>query len=120
MVYPRIWMTTFRCDSERTGGDSQLHVLKVSAKSRPNAVAGALADYIREDGAAVLQAIGPGALNQAVKAVAIARGFLASNGIDLICTPGFTDLRIEGRERTAIRLICEPRRFGLTTRPGPE
>ncbi len=84
-------------------------VLKVSAKSNPNSVAGALAGVVREQGSAELQAIGAGALNQAVKAVAIARGFVAVQGIDLICIPAFTDLMIEGEEKTAIKLIVEPR-----------
>lgn len=86
-----------------------MEVLKVSAKSSPNAVAGALAGCLRERGAAEIQAIGAGALNQAVKAVAIARGFVAPSGMDLICIPAFTDLRIDGEERTAIKLIVEPR-----------
>ena len=84
-------------------------VLKVSAKSNPNSVAGALAGALREAGTAELQAVGAGALNQAVKAVAIARGFVAPHGIDLICIPAFTDILIEGEERTAIKLIVEPR-----------
>ena len=84
-------------------------VLKVSAKSNPNSVAGALAGVVREQGSAELQAIGAGALNQAVKAVAIARGFVAVQGLDLICIPAFTDLTIEGEEKTAIKLIVEPR-----------
>ncbi len=86
-----------------------VEVLKVSAKSSPNAVAGALAGCLRERGAAELQCIGAGALNQGVKAVAIARGYVSPNGIDLICIPAFTDLRIDGEERTAMKLICEPR-----------
>jgi stage V sporulation protein S len=86
-----------------------LEVLKVSAKSSPNAVAGALAGVIRERGCAEIQAIGAGALNQSVKAVAIARGFVAPSGIDLICIPAFTDIVIDGEERTAIKLIVEPR-----------
>jgi len=84
-------------------------VLKVSAKSSPNSVAGALAGVLREKGGAELQAIGAGALNQAVKAVAIARGFVAPSGLDLVCIPAFTDIMIEGEERTAIKLIVEPR-----------
>jgi len=84
-------------------------VLKVSSKSSPNAVAGALAGVIREQGSAEIQAIGAGALNQSVKAVAIARGFVAPSGIDLICIPAFTDILIDGEERTAIKLIVEPR-----------
>jgi len=84
-------------------------VLKVSSKSNPNAVAGALAGAVREKGSAEIQAIGAGAVNQAVKAVAIARGFVAPGGIDLICVPAFTDIQIDGEERTAIKFIVEPR-----------
>ncbi|NLJ80663.1 MAG: stage V sporulation protein S [Firmicutes bacterium] len=86
-----------------------MDVLKVSAKSIPNAVAGALAGVLREKGRAEIQAIGAGALNQAVKAVAIARGFVAPSGMDLICVPAFTDVMIDDEERTAIKLIVEPR-----------
>lgn len=86
-----------------------MDVLKVSAKSSPNAVAGALAGVLREKGKAELQAIGAGALNQAVKAVAIARGFVAPSGVDLVCIPAFTDIIIDGEERTAIKLIVGPR-----------
>ncbi len=86
-----------------------MEVLKVSSKSSPNSVAGALAGVLRERGEAELQSIGAGALNQAVKAVAIARGFVAPSGVDLICIPAFTDVEIEGEERTAIKLIVEPR-----------
>ena len=77
-----------------------MEVLKVSAKSNPNSVAGALAGVLREKGGAEIQAIGAGALNQAVKAVAIARGFIAPSGIDLICIPAFTDIKIDEEERT--------------------
>lgn len=86
-----------------------MDVLKVSAKSNPNSVAGALAGVIRQSGSVEMQAIGAGALNQAVKAIAISRGFLAPSGIELICIPAFTDILIEGEERTAIRLLVEPR-----------
>ncbi|NLM39685.1 MAG: stage V sporulation protein S [Firmicutes bacterium] len=86
-----------------------MDVLKVSAKSVPNAVAGALAGVLRERGRAEIQAIGAGALNQAVKAVAIARGFVAPSGMDLVCIPAFTDIMIDNEERTAIKLIVEPR-----------
>ena len=89
--------------------DVSMDVLKVSSKSSPNAVAGALAGVLRESGGAELQAIGAGALNQAVKAVAIARGFVAPSGVDLICIPAFTDVIIDGEERTAIKLIVQPR-----------
>ena len=87
----------------------EVEVLKVSAKSNPNSVAGALAGVLREKGGAEIQAIGAGALNQAVKAIAISRGFVAPGGIDLITIPAFTDIEIEGEERTAIKLIVEPR-----------
>jgi stage V sporulation protein S len=91
------------------GGKTIMEVLKVSARSNPNAVAGALAGVIRESGAAEMQAVGAGALNQAVKAIAIARGFVAPHGIDLVCVPAFADIEIDGEERTAIKLIVEPR-----------
>ena len=87
----------------------EMEVLKVAANSSPNSVAGALAGVLREKGNAELQAIGAGALNQAIKAVAIARGFVAPSGIDLICIPAFTDIEIDGEERTAIKLIVQPR-----------
>ncbi|MHC1717074.1 MAG: stage V sporulation protein S [Acidaminococcaceae bacterium] len=86
-----------------------MDVLKVSAKSNPNSVAGALAGVLREHGRAEMQAIGAGALNQAVKAVAIARGFVAPSGMDLICIPAFIEIEIEGGQRTAIKLLVEPR-----------
>ena len=84
-----------------------MEVLKVSAKSNPNSVAGALAGVLRERGGAEIQAIGAGAINQAVKAVAVARGFVAPSGVDLICIPAFTDIIIDGQPRTAIKLIVE-------------
>jgi stage V sporulation protein S len=84
-------------------------ILKVSARSRSTAVAGAIAGTVRESGRAEAQAIGAGAVNQAVKAVAIARGYLALDGIDVICVPTFTEVDIEGQERTAMKLIVEPR-----------
>ncbi len=86
-----------------------MEILKVSAKSSPNSVAGALAGVLREKGSAEMQAIGAGALNQAIKAVAIARGFVAPHGMDVVCIPAFTDIVIDGEERTAIKLIIEPR-----------
>lgn len=83
--------------------------LKVGSQSDPNKVAGALAGTIREQGKAEMQTIGAGALNQAVKAIAIARGFLAPSGVDLICYPAFVDVTINGNERTAIRMFVQPR-----------
>lgn len=86
-----------------------MEVLKVAAKSNPNSVAGALAGVLRERGKAELQAVGAGALNQAIKAVAISRGFVAPSGVNLICIPAFIDIIIDGKNRTAIKLIVEPR-----------
>lgn len=86
-----------------------MEVLKVSTKSNPNSVAGALAAIIKEKNIAEIQAVGAGAINQAVKAIAIARGFVAPSGKDIICIPAFTDITIDGEERTAIKLIVQPR-----------
>lgn len=82
-------------------------LLKVSAKSNPSSVAGALASTLRRGEPVDIQTIGAGALNQAVKAVIIARGFLAPNGIELNMKPAFVDLVVEGNERTAIKLQIE-------------
>ena len=86
-----------------------MEVLKDSAKSNPTSVEGALAGVIRERGKAELHAVGAGALNQAVKSVAIARGYVAPCGVDLVCIPAFTDITIEAEERTAIKLIVMQR-----------
>lgn len=86
-----------------------MKVLRVSARSRSTAVAGAIAGVVREKGRAEVQAIGAGAVNQATKAVAIARGYLAEDGIDVICIPTFVDVLIGDLERTAIKLTVEPR-----------
>ena len=86
-----------------------MEVLKVSAQSQPKSVAGALAAVLRENNIAEVQAVGAGAVNQAVKAIAITRGFVAPNGIDLVVVPAFSEIMIEGEERTAIKFIVEPR-----------
>lgn len=86
-----------------------MEILKVSAQSQPKAVAGALAAVLREKESAEVQAVGAGAVNQAVKAIAITRGFVAPNGIDLVVIPAFSEIQIEGEERTAIKFIVEPR-----------
>jgi stage V sporulation protein S len=86
-----------------------VEVLKVSSKSNPNSVAGALAGVLRQCGAVEVQVVGAGALNQAVKAIAIARGFVAPSNIDLVCIPTFADIEIDGQSRTAIRLAVEDR-----------
>lgn len=84
-------------------------VIRVAANSRSTAVAGAIAGVVREQGRAEIQAIGAGAVNQAIKAAAIARGFLALDGLDVVCVPTFADVEIGGQERTAIRISIEPR-----------
>ena len=84
-----------------------MEVLKVSAKSVPNSVAGAIDGVIRDSGSVEVQAVGAGATNQAVKAIAIARGYLAPAGMDLVCVPTFGNIIINNEERTAIRLIVE-------------
>ena len=81
-----------------------MDILRVSSSSDPNKVAGALAGTIREHQEAEMQTVGAGALNQAIKAIAISRGFLAPSGLDLVCWPSFIDIEINGNERTAIRL----------------
>lgn len=90
-------------------GQSGSEILKVSAQSRPSAVAGAIAGVVREKGRAEVQAIGAGAVDQAVKAIAIARGYLVPSGFDVVCIPSFTDVVINDEERTALKLMVEPR-----------
>ncbi len=92
-----------------------VEVLKVSSRSNPNSVAGALAGVLRQSGVVEVQVVGAGALNQAVKAIAIARGFVTPSNIDLVCVPTFADIEIDGQGRTAIRLTVEDR-----TRRQPE
>ncbi len=84
-------------------------VLKVSTRSRPSAVAGAIAGVMRERATVDVQSIGAGATNQAVKAIAIARGYLRDDGIDICCVPSFIDVAIDGDERTALRLLVQRR-----------
>lgn len=85
-----------------------MNQLKVSSTSNPNSVAGALVATLREHkGPIEMHAVGASAVNQAIKAVAIARGFVAPSGLDLICTPAFVDVTIAGEKRTAIKLVVE-------------
>lgn len=86
-----------------------MDILKISAKTSPNAIAGAIAGVIKESGKVELQAIGAGAINQAVKAVAIARGFVAPTGVELVCMPAFTEIEIDNENRTGIKFVVEPR-----------
>lgn len=82
-------------------------ILKVSSKSNTNSVAGAIAGFVKENGSVDIQAIGAGATNQAIKAIATARGFLAPVGINLICMPAFVEVEVEGETRTGIKLIVK-------------
>jgi len=84
-----------------------MEILKVSSKSNPSKVAGAVANVFRQDGTVELQTIGAGSLNQAIKAIAIARGFVAPSGKNLVVIPAFSDITIDGVEKTAIKLIVE-------------
>jgi stage V sporulation protein S len=86
-----------------------MDIIKVKANSRTAAVAGAIAGVMREHKHAEVQAIGAGAVNQAVKALVLARGYLAEDGIPIVCMPEFVDVDIDGKIRTAIKLIVEPR-----------
>src|SRR5690242_8271215 len=92
-----------------TAERAPVEVLKVSATSKPVAVAGAIAGVIRSQSKVEVQAIGAGAINQAIKAIAISRGYVAPGGIDLVCTPSFIDISIDGEDRTGIRLLVETR-----------
>jgi stage V sporulation protein S len=86
-----------------------MSVIKVSARSRTASVAGAIAGVIREAGRAEVQAIGAGAVTQAIKAIAIARGYLAEEDVHVICIPSFVEVNIDEQERTALRVLVEPR-----------
>jgi stage V sporulation protein S len=87
----------------------KMDIIKVKANSRTAAVAGAVAGVVREHKRADVQAIGAGAVNQAVKAIVLAKGYLAEDGIAVVCIPEFVDVDIDGKIRTAIKLVVEPR-----------
>jgi stage V sporulation protein S len=87
----------------------QIDIIKVSATSRTSAVAGAIAGVMREHQHADVQAIGASAVNQAVKALALAKGYLAEDGLDIVCVPQFVDVEIDGKIRTAIKFSVDPR-----------
>lgn len=89
--------------------NSDITTLKVSSKSSPASVAGAIAGMIKDGNPVELQSVGAGAVNQAVKAIAISRGFLAPIGIEIVCVPSFADIVIDGEYRTAIRFTVERR-----------
>jgi stage V sporulation protein S len=85
-----------------------MEMIKVSANSRTSAVAGAIAGVVREHHRAEVQAIGAGAVNQAMKALILATGYLKNDGIHVSCVPEFADVTIEDKVRTAIKLVIEP------------
>ena len=86
-----------------------MDMIKVSANSRTSAVAGAIAGVVREHKRAEVQAIGAGAVNQSVKALVLATGYLKNDGIDVVCVPEFADVTIDEKVRTAIKFVVEPR-----------
>ncbi len=86
-----------------------MNIIKVSANSRTAAVAGAIAGVMRESNYAEVQSIGAGAVNQAIKAVILAKGYLVNDGIDIVCVPEFVDVEIDSKVRTAIKLIVMPK-----------
>lgn len=86
-----------------------MNIIKVSANSRTAAVAGAIAGVMRENHIAEVQSIGAGAVNQAVKAIILARGYLSNDNMKIVCVPEFVDVDIEGKVRTAIRITVTPR-----------
>ena len=86
-----------------------MDVLKVSAKSNPVSVAGAIAGIIREKQIVEVQGIGAGAVNQALKSIAVARGYVAPSGIDLVCCPAFSSVEVDGESKTAMKLIVDVR-----------
>lgn len=96
-------------DDEDAVAEDGPDIIKVSARSRSTAVAGAIAGVMRQHHGAEVQAIGAGAVNQAVKALAIARGYLERDEMDIVTTPYFTEVDIDGQERTAVRFRVEPR-----------
>ncbi len=102
-------ITTFE-SLHGVNGDApkSLNIIKVSARSRTAAVAGAIAGVMRDSNHAEVQAIGAGAVNQAVKAIVIAKGYLAEEGVHIVCVPSFVDVDIDDQERTAIRFVIEP------------
>src|SRR5205085_3692813 len=108
---PGLWSSQ---NKERVGGRGTcspagniVNVLKVAAQSKPTAVAGAVAGLIREDGRAELQAIGAGAVNQAVKAIAISRSYLSPQRMGVICIPTFMEVEINHSQRTGLRLVVQ-------------
>jgi len=86
-----------------------MEVLKVSSKSEPKSVAGAIAAILRNGEPVEINAIGAAAVNQVVKSIAVARGYVAPNGIDLVCVPAFSQLDVDGQEKTCIKFVVDKR-----------
>ena len=112
VLHPKILYNFIR-SSQLVGfnaeGSVTMDVIKVSATSRTSAVAGAIAGVVREHKRAEVQAIGAGAVNQAVKALVLATGYLKNDGINVVAVPEFVDVEIEDKVRTAIKIVVEPR-----------
>ena len=107
--YENVPLTDSIAEDVGTYADDKPDIIKVSSRSRSTAVAGAIAGVMRQHHLAEVQAIGAGAVNQAVKALAIARGYLERDEIDIVTVPYFTEVDIDGQERTAVRFRVEPR-----------
>ena len=103
--------------SQSNASQHEIGCLKVSSKSSPASVAGAIAGMVKDGVAVEIQAVGAGAVNQAVKAIAISRGFLSPVGIEIVCAPSFADIVIDGEYRTAIRFAVEPRTSAAGQQP---
>jgi stage V sporulation protein S len=91
------------------GRKKAVDIIRVATGSRPTAVAGAIAASVRESNEAKVQAIGPHAVNQAMKAIAVARGYLELDGLVIVCVPTFTEVAVDGGKRTAMRFLVGPR-----------
>jgi stage V sporulation protein S len=105
------WTERILDEDRRMPDEGQMprEVLKVAATSRPVSVAGAIAGVVRSQGQVEVHAIGAAAVNQAIKAIAISRGYVLPGGLDLVCIPSFVDLSLDGEDRTGIRLVVEVR-----------
>jgi stage V sporulation protein S len=101
-------LTQHTLHSANGDAPKSLNIIKVSARSRTAAVAGAIAGVMRDSNHAEVQAIGAGAVNQAIKAIVIAKGYLAEEGVHIACIPSFVDVDIDDQERTAVRFVIEP------------
>jgi len=104
-------------NKEKVKYNKDKEILKVATKSNPKSVAGAIANVFREEGKVELQAIGAGAVNQAVKAIAIARGYVATGGVDLVCIPAFADIEIDGEDMKVKEAHVNNKRYLICYNP---